>query len=35
MAKTSKKGNKIVHVHAYKKKDGTKIAAHRRSTPNK
>lgn len=39
MAKTksSNKGiqqKKIVPVKAYKKKDGTKVPAHRRSTPN-
>ena len=25
---------KIVTVHSYTKKDGTKVGAHRRSTPN-
>lgn len=33
MAKT-KAGKKIVPVKAYKKKDGTKVSRHRRSTPN-
>lgn len=35
--KTSIRGNqhkKIVVVRSYTKKDGTKVAAHRRSTPN-
>ena len=38
MAKTtaSRNGNnkKIVPVKPYKKKDGTKVSGHRRSTPN-
>ena len=33
MAKTQK-GNKIVVVKPYTKKDGTKVDGHRRSTPN-
>lgn len=33
MAKT-KDGKKIVSVPAHKKKDGTKVPAHKRSTPN-
>lgn len=35
--KTSKSGiqkKKIVVVDGYKKKDGTKVPSHRRSTPN-
>lgn len=34
MAKTNG-GKKIVTVGGYKKKDGTKVGAHKRSTPNK
>ncbi len=39
MAKTKsstsgKQHKKIVVVHKYKKKDGTKVDGHRRSTPN-
>ena len=34
MAKT-KEGKKIVSVPSYKKKDGTKVNSHKRSTPNK
>jgi len=39
MAKTQSSTNgmqqkKIVPVHSYKKKDGTKVPGHRRSTPN-
>lgn len=33
MAKT-KQGKKIVPVRKYTKRDGTKVPAHRRSTPN-
>lgn len=33
MAKTQD-GKKIVPVKGYKKKDGTKVPGHRRSTPN-
>jgi ribosomal protein L21 len=33
MAKTED-GKKIVPVKPYKKKDGTKVPGHRRSTPN-
>lgn len=33
MAKT-KNGKKIVPVKGHKKKDGTKVRGHRRSTPN-
>jgi hypothetical protein len=33
MAKTQQ-GKKIVSVSAYRKSDGTKVGAHRRSTPN-
>ena len=35
MAKTKDKGKKIVSVGGYKKKDGTKVRPHRRSTPNR
>ena len=39
MAKTKtsirgKQNKKIVHVRGYKRADGTKVGAHRRSTPN-
>ena len=39
MAKTSssvrgKQNKKIVPVKGYKRKDGTRVPAHRRSTPN-
>jgi len=33
MAQTAK-GTKTVHVPSYKKSDGTKIPAHKRSTPS-
>lgn len=35
-AKSGKTGNKvkIVTVKSYKKSDGTKVPAHKRSTPN-
>lgn len=33
MAQTAK-GTKTVHVPSYKKTDGTKIPAHKRSTPS-
>ncbi|MBA2852670.1 hypothetical protein HNP89_000607 [Methanococcus maripaludis] len=33
MAKTNE-GKKIVPVKGHKKKDGTKVKAHRRSTPD-
>jgi hypothetical protein len=33
MAETEK-GKKIVYVHPYKRADGTRVPAHKRSTPD-
>ncbi len=33
-SKHGKQNKKIVTVHEYKRSDGTKVGAHRRSTPN-